>query len=116
MSDFTVKLADCLHVLSLSSREQIRYLKDIGGVSVDELALQYEDVAVLAAEKFGSGEISEDLFNLIGSLDEKINSMSGSDREDLWTEEALASSDDWKKVREIAETCLGKVARQPPKA
>ena len=104
-----MKLADCLKVLSLSSCEQIRYLKEIGGVSVDELALQFEDIAVLAAEKYDKGEISDDLFKLIGSLDEKLENMSGSDKEDLWTEKALASSNDWKIVREIAEMCLGKV-------
>jgi len=109
MEDFTKKLCDNLKILSSTPSEQLLYLTRIGGASVDELALEFEEVMLLAVQKFSEGNIEAALFDSISLLNEKLDSLSGDEHGDYWTEESLFSAEEWQQVRVIAGDCLAKV-------
>ncbi|MGH9961032.1 MAG: hypothetical protein ACREBC_28585, partial [Pyrinomonadaceae bacterium] len=107
MIDFINALIDIIKLLAADAEEQLNYLAKIGVAGgIDELALEFEDVAILAQSKLNQGQINEIQYQKICDLNQKLIDMSGEENAVLWTEEALRESDDWKAVRRLARNCL----------
>ena len=106
MEKFREYLTEALNLLSLKSDDQLKYLHEIGiyGI-VDELALEFDDIAIMAEQKYAEGEISEEQYKIIKKLSEKLDFMSGKDKSHLWTEYALKNANEWEEIRELAKGC-----------
>lgn len=96
---------------------QVAYLRRLGvHPSVDELALDFHELALLAASCAARGELTGAEAELVARLDAKLDAMSGTDRAELWTPDALASAPEWDDVRELACECLKALQRDAPAA
>jgi 23S rRNA A1618 N6-methylase RlmF len=107
MDTFTQMLITSLKVLSSESVDQLRYLKALGiSGNIDELALEFDDVASLAKVKYESQQMTKQQYQWVESLATQLDEMSGVQNEHLWTEKALMSAPQWQKIREHAKACL----------
>ena len=107
MDTFTHMLITSLKVLSSEALGQLRYLGTLGiSGNIDELALEFDDVALLAKVKYESNEITEEQYKLVERLATQLDEMSGIQNKQLWTEKALINAPQWKEVREHAKACL----------
>jgi hypothetical protein len=91
---------------------QVAYLDTLGtDRSADELALELDDVveAALAAPEL----LSETQRTLLRELDRQLGAMSGSDRAELWSHEALRTSPAWTEVRARARATLSELHAEP---
>ena len=98
-------LRSLVATLAAEPQEQLEYVDNLG-VAPDELALELYDLAlrlpVLVREKrIGPVEAQAVLM-----IDTKFRDMSGEDRADLWTREALAASETWEEIRGLATAAL----------
>ena len=84
----------------------MRYLRTIGDVSVDELALEFDEAMNLIWIPLETGDIIDE--QLVGAhkVDELLLSFSGRSNADKWTEDALATSEEWRRVRAAAKEAL----------
>lgn len=100
-------LQDALTALASDADAQLRYLKDQGVPGcIDELALDYDDMAAAANDMLQVGEIDIDQRDCIKSLNEFLKHFSGESNAHLWTPDALQSAAEWKQVRSMARNCL----------
>ena len=104
--DFRTELVDCVRILSLSAFEQIGYLDSLKG-DIDELALDFHDAYLMCSQMLQRREITDESFAALTALDQQLTSMSGQERCQLWTEDALYSSQEWVCVRSLARNALG---------
>jgi hypothetical protein len=105
--DLLFALREALRRLASSPNDQMKYLRDrFGGdvLSVDELALELDDVA---------GAVKPHLFPAaaaaVDELESWLKGMGGNAHAALWTEEALAEAAEWARARELALDALAKV-------
>jgi hypothetical protein len=104
---FRSELVGCLTRLAAPADEQVKYLKEIGVYpSIDEIALEFHDVALLVPGKTSAGEMSTATKVAIERLDSQLSSFSGDVNAHLWTPDALASAKEWHQVRSLASECL----------
>ena len=104
---YRTELISCLRRLAADSSIQAEYLRSIGAYpSADELALELRELALLSREKVRVGEMSFEEKAIVEQLDRELGRLSGPGNASLWTVEALASADQWKKVRIMASECL----------
>jgi len=82
----------------------------------EELALEFEEWhrrfrCAGASERMTPGQ-----FQLVEEIDAQLMRMSGGDHDELWTDDALANSEEWKKIREAAETLVREMkwSNSPP--
>jgi hypothetical protein len=106
MEFFTSATQKIMKTLSSEAGEQIQYLNSIGSDSVDELALELEEIALLAPSKLESGEITQAQYSLIQLLNNKLDELSDNGKIDYWTESALFESSEWEEIRTLAKECL----------
>ena len=107
MDTFTQMLITSLKVLSWEAIDQLRYLGTLGiSGNIDELALEFDDVALLAKVKYESREFNEEQYKFVERLSTQLDEMSGIQNKQLWTEKALINTPQWKEVREHAKACL----------
>jgi hypothetical protein len=99
-------LIDNLVVLSSTAEEQIEYLSKIGHAEVDELALEYHDLIILAPSMRDAGRLSELQLQALSKISSKLQDMSGSSNELFWTHESLRDSPAWDEVRILARDAL----------
>jgi hypothetical protein len=100
-------LKDAAAMLASQPDEQLRHLEEIGAPeSLDELALQYDDIAAAANDMLLSGELSRPQYEAAVALDEFLLRMSGQDKQDLWLTERLFSASEWQEVRRLASELL----------
>jgi hypothetical protein len=71
----------------------------------DELALSLDDILRPALTTYGE-DLTEDQRESLCRLDVYLRDMSGQHNADLWTVDALRTSDRWNTVRELARHCL----------
>src|SRR5512139_1937174 len=94
-------------VLTLPAEQQVAYLVSIGvPESVDELALEFEDGRLLAAQFEALGWIRHECIRKIVDLDDLLKRMSGEANAELWTVQALMHSPQWVEVRLLAQELL----------
>jgi hypothetical protein len=106
MSDRLQLLKDSLSILMSPSNEQLAHLKNLGDVGVDELALEYDDIACAAAHMVECGELTSRQRGEIESLSGLLKKMSLPENSALWTQEALSMAAEWREVRRLARETL----------
>jgi len=73
---------------------------------IDELALDYDAIAMAAEGMLLDGELDEPACDAVESLNRYLSSISGRENARLWTEKALRHSPEWQKARSMATHCL----------
>lgn len=105
---FRTELVACLQHLAAAPEVQVEYLIRIGVYpSADELALELHELAMTLRGRVTAGELSFAEKTAVERLDREIESFSGHENASLWTVDALASADQWKRIRAMASECLG---------
>lgn len=85
--------------------QQLSYLASIGvPLGIDELALELNDVLMVANTLCESGQITDTAVAAISAVDEKFSRMSND--KSLWTASALRESEHWAEVRALAKAAL----------
>jgi hypothetical protein len=107
MKMYCESLIDVLKTLSSNSDDQLAYLNEIGiPGNIDEIALEFDDMAILAKKKYKDGEITENQYKLIEELEQKIDLLSGEDNSNFWTEDSLRNAKEWEEIRKLARACI----------
>ena len=104
MSKYIVTLLELLKVLASSAQVQLSYLDSLGSPSVDELALEFEDLFLIASSKLEAGELTSLQFENLEVLDSMFDKISGVDKH--WTTSSLCESAEWEEIRKLANLCL----------
>jgi len=110
--DLLEQLIVAISRLARPAESQIAYLEALGpGTMADELALELDDVAeaVVAAP----GLLSQQQQILVRSLDEQLREMSGAERAELWSQQAVRMSPAWSEVRTQARVALAGLHVEP---
>lgn len=103
-NNFVAEVAAMLRLLSAEPEVQIEYLEGIGGGSVDELALELDDLARLAPSMHDAGIVSLEQLRSIEAITSQMDSMSGDTG--MWSIESLRSDEVWRQVRKLAAASL----------
>ncbi len=112
LGHFRALLEDMLSVASADAATQIAWLQKITGKRdptaelVDELALDFHDAFVYSRQLLDEGEISQTVYNVLATVDNKLDQMSGPENASLWCFDALRNRSEWKNVRHLAQTAL----------
>jgi hypothetical protein len=72
----------------------------------DELALDFDESLELLSEKGGQPEIDEQQRRAIEAVDAQLQKMSTDQGRDYWSNESLANSVEWARVRSLARDAL----------
>ena len=80
---FIDTLMELLQILSGTADEQVNYLRGLGGVSVDELGLEFEEIWLQADIIFRSKGITQHQYDAIKKLNVTLDQMSGEEHENL---------------------------------
>ena len=100
-------LRDALTLLASPPAVQLEHLATLGvPQGIDELALEFDDVAAAADSMLKEGELDNQQRNCVKQLNEFLAQFSGQNNARLWTPEALSSAPQWEKVRRLATDCL----------
>ena len=102
MGDYCNVALNALKILSAEASDQLSYLDRIGGASIDELALEFEELMLLAPSKLESGEITRQQYLSLKSIDKELDGLGY----ECWSELAIRNSHEWKKIRALAEKSL----------
>ena len=107
-------LASQVHVattrLSEPADAQIAHLESLGSAAIaDELALVLNDV--LGAAMAIPALFTLEQRNALLAVDRQLESMSGPENDELWTERALRTSVEWTVVRERAKAAPRTLSR-----
>ncbi len=105
------QLRASVEVLGAPAEDQSGYLERIGfsGThpwNVDELALQFDDLYLLADQLTEAGRLTNAQLAALADLDRLLGAMSGPERPELWSEDALRTTPEWEQVRELARKTL----------
>jgi hypothetical protein len=93
--------------LAAEPAAQRAYLASLGlSADVDELALEFNDVAAARDDMRALSELSADEHRAVAEIDRLLRHMSGEANAHLWTQGALVTSARWKEVRVRAQECL----------
>lgn len=96
-------LYEAIQVLTWPADAQIKW---VANAHVDEIALNFNDIAVCALDMKDQGELTEEEATVVIELDRYLDSFSGIDNKYLWTKEALINASEWRRVRELAKMAL----------
>jgi hypothetical protein len=100
-------LRDALTLLASPPGFQVDRLKALGiPEGIDELALEYDDIAAAADSMFEGGEITTQQRDCVKKLSVFLSEFGGQDNAHLWTPGALYSAPQWEQVRRMATDCL----------
>ena len=100
-------LTDSLVILASMPENQLAHLRGLGvPFGVDELALEYDDIALAAESMFCDGELNEMQRDSVLDLNQLLKQMSGAQNPHLWTIKALRTAPEWSNVRQAAVRCL----------
>ncbi|MFL0803130.1 MAG: hypothetical protein K6L81_05400 [Agarilytica sp.] len=108
MLNYTNELLELLKILASSAQVQLTYLEGLGNPSVDELALEFDDLFLLASSKVETGVLTSPQFDLLERLNSKLDEISGVDM--CWTTTAISDSKEWEEIRVLANLCLKKIS------
>ena len=107
MSARATRLAEMLQLLASGPDAQLKYLEDTGAPEcVDELALDYDAIAMAAQGMVLDGEISEAVRDSAKEILDYLRSFSGEANAQLWTPDALRTAEEWRRVRIMAQKLL----------
>ncbi len=101
------RLVTTLENLAAVSAVQIAYLKSIGTQgSADELALEFADVYTYLEPRLERLNVPASAVEALTQLDGRLEVMSGMEHSELWTPDALVTSEDWTDIRRLASRVL----------
>ena len=108
------QLKKSLEILSASGKHQIAYLRGLNNefsevdenYVIDEIVLEFEDIALAANDMFSHGEITSSQRDAICSLNEYLSSFSVNQPKSIWTSASLQKAPEWEKIRIMACKCL----------
>jgi hypothetical protein len=107
-------LRDAVFVLASDAAGQLDHLRELGlPEGIDELALEYDDIAGAAENMLECGELDKSQYEAVRKLDTLLSQMSGKANATLWTTAALAAAPEWNEVRHHAKGCLRLLERNP---
>lgn len=113
------QLQEALTRLAAPAEEQIAHLRRMEvWPSVDELALELDDLMKLLPEALNRGEVSHEEEALIRQVGEVLGTMSGEEKAALWDANQLAVAEEWEQVRRLANQAregLGGVPSERPR-
>jgi len=99
--------------LASDAAAQLAYLDQLKvSPGVDELALEFDDIAPARDDMLAVGELNNDEHRAVTQLDAVLSRMSGGADERLWTREAVASDARWAELRRQAGECLRAFVRE----
>jgi len=102
VDDLKLRLAN----LAAEAPEQVRYLRSIGRVSVDELALEFDDAMRLTWIPLEAGVITDQQLAGARLVDQILHTLSGRENAEKWTEDSLEHAEEWVRVRIAAKEAL----------
>lgn len=101
------RLVMALRHLTLPAPDQVAYLHGLGTApSVDELALELDDVLGLVPEAIRSGSLSAQQADAVRAVVDRLDAFSGAGHEDLWDVSALSVAAEWQDVRRLSALAL----------
>ena len=113
MSSRRRMLCDAVEHLASEPSAQQAYLASIGDPEVvDELALEFDDVAAASDDMLAVGELTPQEHREIGSINDLLIRISGKADAHLWAPAALATSAGWAAIRQQAQKCLRIVGKR----
>ena len=98
------ELIKSIQRLSLPPEQALSSIPD-ETLKIDELALDYDNYFNAAISNFRD-EFTFEQLELLNSLNEKLNAISGSDNREIWTEKSFISDNVWENIRGIAKAAL----------
>lgn len=106
LAGFAHRLRLTTEILAADATRQLAHLHGLGLVGlVDELALQFDDALVLLPRLSSERLVSEQAAAAVRKVDAHLAQMSTCSAE-VWSEEAVKSSPEWGRVRELAAAAL----------
>jgi hypothetical protein len=109
------RLLEALKLLALPAQRQQEYLRSLGVPEVvDELALEFHDIAPAAPDMVQKGEIDEREFRAIQNVDDLLVRMSGAHNKHLWSLQGLQQATEWLQVRDAAQVAIHSLQRDTP--
>lgn len=109
-------IIEALGHLAEPADRQVRHLEHLFGQSplpadfnVDELALEFNDVALAAHLAVAAGTMTADAAAAVAGVDEALDAMSGMANAALWTVGALFDAAEWVEIRRLAAAALAKL-------
>jgi succinate dehydrogenase/fumarate reductase flavoprotein subunit len=102
------QLDQAIRRLTETAPKQIEWIGSLGVPihSADELALEFDRFAEIAGQLRAAYPISDQTLDLLRTLDGLLGAMSGPEKADLWSFEALGADPRWATVRFLAEEVL----------
>ena len=104
MSEYINALQELLKILSSPAQEQLSYLNDLGDISLDELALEFDELFLLASTKLEAWELSQPQFKALNFLNSMLDKISNID--ECWTKSSLSERREWEEIRKLSNVCL----------
>ncbi|NUS82862.1 MAG: hypothetical protein HOY75_08930 [Streptomyces sp.] len=104
---FHQRLVATLDTLASNPDKQLDYVHRLG-VSIDELALEFDDAYRLASGKAQEGLVSDTTLNAINPINEHLRIMTEMGPA-LWTEAALRSAQEWRDLRDLAQSAKSRL-------
>ena len=80
---------------------------------VDELALEFDDIAAAAEDMLRQQELSKEQYDCVLQLRELMDRISAAGDATLWSVEALTHRPEWDEVRGRAKACLRALEQSP---
>jgi hypothetical protein len=98
------QLKSTLETLARGPVDQLLYVRRLG-TGMDELALEFDDVAPARLKLLAEGSITLDQSDAIAAVDRQLDRMTraGPVR---WTEQAVLEGEDWEELRRVARNAL----------
>jgi hypothetical protein len=112
------QLRAALKLLASPAEKQAEYLADFFRIkaplhpehNVDEIALQFDDIASSAGDMATEGEITLVQKDVIAELNNFLSDITRGKPSEFWTVRALSCDSDWQAIRDRAHDCLRAVA------
>lgn len=98
------QLQDALAALAMPSTAQLERVKALG-VGIDELALEFDDVARARGKLVLDGELSDGQALAVARVEAQLHSITAAGGR-RWTDEAVRAGEDWSKLRRLAQAAL----------
>jgi hypothetical protein len=98
------QLRAALRLLAMPADAQIAHVRSLG-VELDEIALEFDDIAPARTTLIASHEISPTQAAAVGAVDRQLRQMSSAGPS-RWTSDAAMAGDDWRELRQLAKDAL----------
>ncbi|MCW2956905.1 MAG: hypothetical protein JWO69_1774 [Thermoleophilia bacterium] len=109
---FSIMAVRALAVLALPASRQLDWLRSLGlgepGLA-DEIAQEIGEAAALMPQMVRDGWFSADAALVVQEIDAILAEKSRSENEQFWHVESLSTSEDWERLRGLANQFLSMV-------